>query len=362
VTTHDPPPAATLHAVSWPEIGAGDDLVRLLAAIDGLCDGDIVLVTSKVVSKAEGRLVYEDRQAVIGRETRRVVARRGATVVAETGHGLVLAAAGVDASNTPVGTALTLPVDPDGSARMLRTGVYEAIGTNIAVVVTDTAGRAWRLGQTDLAVGCAGMLPLVDLAGTRDSYGNELLVTAPAVADELAAAADLVKGKTNGRPVAVVRGLGTLVLPPDEHGPGAVTLVRPAADDLFGLGSRDAVVAAAHRRDPDVLEHFPRWAPTDPDPFAELVAGWRESTGAPAEAAQVEIRRDACATGASTASWMLEVDVPDDADQATLLAVGRLLERAETLAAAFHLRAHRHDQHTSAPASRPIARICWQDR
>jgi coenzyme F420-0:L-glutamate ligase len=362
VITHDPPPAATVHAMSWPEIGAEDDLVRLLSAIDGLRNGDIVLVTSKVVSKAEGRLVYEDRPAVIGRETRRVVARRGASVVAETSHGLVLAAAGVDASNTPVGTALTLPVDPDGSARMLRTGVYEATGTNIAVVVTDTAGRAWRLGQTDLAVGCAGMLPMLDLAGTRDSYGNQLLVTAPAVADELAAAADLVKGKTSGRPVAVVRGLATLVLPPGEHGPGAAALVRPSADDLFGLGSRDAVVAAAHRTDPDALEHFPRWAANDPDPFAELIAGWRESTGAPAEPAQVEIRRDACAAGAPPASWTLEVDVPDDADQATLLAVGRLIERAATLAAAFHLRAHHHDHETSGRAGHPLARICWQDR
>jgi coenzyme F420-0:L-glutamate ligase / coenzyme F420-1:gamma-L-glutamate ligase len=356
------PSTATLRAVTWPEIGPGDDLVALVAAIDPLNDGDIVLVTSKVVSKAEGRLVDEDRQSAIGRETRRVVARRGATVIAETRHGLVMAAAGVDASNTPSGTALTLPLDPDRSARALRRGVYEATGRNIGVIVTDTAGRAWRLGQTDLAIGCAGLPPLVDLAGTRDTHGNALLVTAPALADELAAAADLVQGKTSGRPVAVVSGLENLVLPPGEDGPGAVALVRPPADDLFGLGAREAVVAAAHRTDTTALAHFPTWSPMEPDPFDGLIEGWRSSTGAPAAGTQVEIRRDDCPGGAPSPTWTLLVDLPRDIDPAALVAAGRLIERAHILAAASRLRSHTHDEPTSSPGSRPIARICWQDR
>jgi coenzyme F420-0:L-glutamate ligase len=362
VTPSDTPSSATLRAVSWPEIGPGDDLVALVAAIDGLRDGDIVLVTSKVVSKAEGRLVHGDRQRAIGSETRRVVARRGATVIAETPHGLVMAAAGVDSSNTPQGTALTLPLHPDGSASALRRGVYEATGYNIGVVITDTAGRAWRLGQTDLAIGCAGIPPLIDLAGTSDIHGNALQVTAPAVADELASAADLVQGKTSGRPVAVVSGLESLVLPPGEDGPGATALVRPPADDLFGLGSREAVVTAVHRTDATALEHFPTRSATDPDPFDGLLEGWQRSAVPRRDDVLVEIRRDNCPTGVPPPTWTLLVDVADDADPATLVAVGRLLERADTLAAAARLRPHRHAELTSEPGSRPIARICWQDR
>lgn len=226
------------------EVLPGDDLARLLADCCSLVDGDVVVVTSKVVSKSEGRLADLDRQAAVEQETDRVVAVRGATAIVRTRLGLVMAAAGVDASNVAPGTVVLLPEDPDGSARRLRTRLHELTGRNVAVVVTDTAGRAWRHGQTDMAVGVAGLEPLHDLAGCTDGYGNELAVTAPAVADEIAAAADLVKGKLGRRPAALLRGAAALVLPPGRHGAGATALVREETADLFGLGARDAVLRA----------------------------------------------------------------------------------------------------------------------
>ena len=233
---------------AWPvdgigEVDAGTDLAAVVARLD-LQDGDIVLVTSKVVSKAEGRVRVGDREQAIRDETVRVVARRGPTSIVENHLGLVMAAAGVDASNVAAGHVVLLPEDPDASARAIRQRVYDETGRNVAVLVTDTAGRAWRTGQTDLAVGVAGLEPLDDFAGSTDSYGNELAVTAPAVADELASLAELVTGKLGGRPVSVVRGLVERVLPPDEHGPGAVVLLRPRDQDMFALGAREAVLAA----------------------------------------------------------------------------------------------------------------------
>ncbi len=233
-----------------PDLVSGDDLVRLvLSAMAGepLADGDVLTVSSKAVAKVEGRTVVAPREVLVEAEGDRDVARRGPLRIVRTRHGLVLAAAGVDASNTAAGTVVPLPVDPDASARRMRTTLLDRTGRNVAVVVTDTAGRAWRTGQTDLAVGCAGLLPLLDLVGQTDAYGHVLEVTAPAVADEVAGAAELVLGKTGRTPVAVVSGLRALVLPGGEHGPGAVALVRPEADDLFGLGSRDAVRAAVSR-------------------------------------------------------------------------------------------------------------------
>jgi coenzyme F420-0:L-glutamate ligase/coenzyme F420-1:gamma-L-glutamate ligase len=210
-----------------------------------------VLVTSKVVSKAEGRVAEADREQVVGDETVRVVARRGPTRIVENRLGLVMAAAGVDASNVTPGHVVLLPTDPDASARALRERLHAATGRNVAVIVTDTAGRAWRTGQTDIAIGVAGLDPLHDFSGTTDSYGNPLAVTAPAVADELAGTAELVTGKLGGRPVSVVRGSGTPVLPVGEHGPGSKALVRPREEDMFALGAREAVVAAVRGRDPD---------------------------------------------------------------------------------------------------------------
>jgi coenzyme F420-0:L-glutamate ligase / coenzyme F420-1:gamma-L-glutamate ligase len=223
-----------------PEIKPGADLARLIcdAAAD-LRDGDILVVTSKIVSKAEGRVIRADRERAIDDEAVRVVARRGQTRIVETRHGLVLAAAGVDSSNTAPGTVVLLPEDPDGSARRLRKAVGERRGINVGVVVTDTMGRPWRVGQTDAAIGVAGVAPLRDHRGQPDTFGNQLEVTVAAVADEIAAAADLVKEKTAQVPVAIVRGLPELVTAPD--GPGAAALIRPAAEDMFRLGAADVL-------------------------------------------------------------------------------------------------------------------------
>ena len=199
------------------------------------------MVTSKIVSKAEGRVVRADRERAIDSEAVRVVARRGATRIVETRHGLVLAAAGVDASNTAPGTVVLLPEDPDGSARRLRKALADRRGVRVGVVVTDTMGRPWRTGQTDAAIGAAGLAPLRDHRGEPDTFGNQLEVTVAAVGDEIAAAADLVKGKTTQVPVAIVRGLAELVT--DADGPGAAALIRPAADDMFRLGTADVLYA-----------------------------------------------------------------------------------------------------------------------
>ncbi|WP_248582882.1 coenzyme F420-0:L-glutamate ligase [Nocardioides sp. InS609-2] len=227
-----------------PEITAGDDLARLVADRADLHDGDVVAVTSKVVAKAEGRVRPGDRDDAVAGETARIVARRGPVLIVRTHHGLTMAAAGVDASNVATGTVVLLPVDPDASARALRERLLDLTGVNVGVVVTDTAGRAWREGQTDMAIGVAGLTPLEDFVGRFDGHGNELAVTMPAVADEIAGAAELVQGKLHGRPVAVLRGRADLVLPAGEHGPGAQALVRDDATDMFGYGAREAVVRA----------------------------------------------------------------------------------------------------------------------
>jgi coenzyme F420-0:L-glutamate ligase / coenzyme F420-1:gamma-L-glutamate ligase len=226
------------------EVREGSDLVAEILGLVTLEDGDVLVVTSKVVSKAEGRVTVGTRTDAIAGETDRVVARRGETSIVRTRHGLVMAAAGIDASNTSPGTLVLLPTDPDASARAMRVRIHARSGRNVAVVVSDTSGRAWREGQTDIAVGAAGLAVLDDHAGRTDGYGNVLAVTAPAVADELAAAGDLAKGKLAMTPVAVVRGLADLVLPSGEHGPGAAALVRDERGDMFGLGSREAVMAA----------------------------------------------------------------------------------------------------------------------
>jgi coenzyme F420-0:L-glutamate ligase / coenzyme F420-1:gamma-L-glutamate ligase len=225
-----------------PEIRPGADLGQLISDAAGdLRDGDIVVVTSKIVSKAEGRVVRADREQAIDAETVRVVARRGQTRIVETRHGLVLAAAGVDNSNTAPGTVVLLPEDPDGSARRLRKALGERRGVSVGVIITDTMGRPWRTGQTDAAIGVAGLTPLRDHRGQPDTFGNLLEVTVAAVADEIASAADLVKGKTTQLPAVVVRGLAGLVTGSD--GPGAAALIRAAADDMFRLGAADVLSA-----------------------------------------------------------------------------------------------------------------------
>ena len=256
------------------EVAPGDDLAALIAPHVTLVDGDVVVVTSKVVSKAEGRILTAARSEVLADETDRTVATRGATAIVRTRLGLVMAAAGIDASNTRPGTVVLLPLDPDGSARDLRDRFAEDLGRNVAVVVTDTSGRAWRNGQTDIAVGAAGIETMHDHAGVTDDHGNVLEVTAPAVADEIAGAADLVMGKVGGIPVAVLRGLGRMVLASGEHGPGARALIRVEDQDMFGYGARDAVVAALDATPSGVRGFGKPASGTDlRDVFDVLVAG-----------------------------------------------------------------------------------------
>ena len=283
------------------EIRRGDDLVdHLLAAPSGveLADGDVVCVTSKVVSKAEGRVEVGGRDEAIVRETRRLVARRGPLSIVVNRLGLTIAAAGVDASNVEPGRVLLLPEDPDATARTLRAGLADRAAVNVAVLVTDTAGRAWREGQTDLAIGAAGLRVLDDHAGRVDHYGNALVVTAPAVADELAGAAELAAGKLGRRPFVVIRGRGDLVLSPGDDGPGAAALLRPEGDDLFGLGSREAV-ATALRQNADDRRVF--GTPVDAAELCDLLT---DLTGA-----DVRLDEEGVAVGSADprVHWVAEV-------------------------------------------------------
>ncbi len=220
------------------EVRPGDDLAGIIhrAASDQgtpLAGGDVVVVTQKVVSKAEGRLVAvgpEGHAALVEQESVRVLRRRGELVISETSHGFVCANAGIDRSNLDEGVAALLPVDPDRSARRIRDALRGRAGVEVAVVVSDTFGRAWRRGLTDVAIGCAGVSALVDLRGTADATGRELQVTEVAVVDEIAGAAELVMGKASGIPAAVVRGVD-----PSWLGEGNVRdqIVRDPAEDLF---------------------------------------------------------------------------------------------------------------------------------
>jgi coenzyme F420-0:L-glutamate ligase/coenzyme F420-1:gamma-L-glutamate ligase len=227
-----------------PEVTVDSDLAAIIAAVTELADGDVVVVTSKVVSKAEGRVRPGDRGEALAEETVRVVASRGPTLIVRNRLGLTMAAAGIDSSNVGLGRVALLPLDPDASARGLREALLELSGANVGVVITDTAGRAWREGQTDIAIGAAGLVVAEDFSGRVDPYGNPLAVTMPAVADEIAGAAELAQGKLAGRPVAVVRGRADLVLEAGDHGTGAARLVRAEGADLFGYGAREAVVRA----------------------------------------------------------------------------------------------------------------------
>ncbi|WP_280479277.1 coenzyme F420-0:L-glutamate ligase [Nocardia cyriacigeorgica] len=229
-----------------PEFRPGDDIAAHIAAnAPWLADGDVLVVTSKIVAKVEGRIVAAPldpeerdtaRRALVDQEAVRVLARKGRTLITENRLGIVQAASGVDGSNVEQGELVLLPVDPDASAKALRSALAERLGVEVAVVVTDTMGRAWRNGQIDAAIGASGLRVLHDYAGAVDGQGNELHVTQVAIADELAAAADLVKGKLGGVPVAVVRGL-----PISDDASSAADLVRRGTDDLFWLGTAEAI-------------------------------------------------------------------------------------------------------------------------
>ncbi len=230
----------SIHPVrGLPEISEGDDLALLIGDLLtesglGLQPGDVVVVTHKVVSKAEGRMVeLEDdgphsHRYLVESESASVLRRRGDLVITETRHGFICANAGVDRSNVGPGRAVLLPVDPDRSARRIRSRLIQRFGVEVAVVITDTFGRPFRRGLTDVAIGVAGFKPIRDLRGTPDDHDRVLEVTEVAVADEIAAAADLAKGKVGGIPVAIVRGLSL----PAEDG-SATELIRPAPEDLF---------------------------------------------------------------------------------------------------------------------------------
>jgi coenzyme F420-0:L-glutamate ligase/coenzyme F420-1:gamma-L-glutamate ligase len=300
-----------------PEVEAGDDIAVLLMRCPDLDlqPGDVLVVTSKVVSKAQGRLVPGTRADHLDAETARVVARRGETAIVETHHGFVMAAAGIDASNVPAGTVALLPTDPDRAAADLRHTLRAELGVDVAVVISDTMGRPWREGVIDTAIGAAGLDVLWDLRGKRDPAGHLLEATVVAIADELAAAGDLVKGKLASTPVAVIRGFP---FTRNDVEQGARPLIRGAADDMFWLGTREAMRQA-------VLD-------SAPVPPADSAAG-----AVPREAVDRAVDLSRSATDVA-------VDLSVSGDAATVtatgepLAVGLVLGRLTVALAAEGLR------------------------
>ena len=224
------------------EIRVGDDLAAIIheaasSAVDTmLADGDVLVVTQKIVSKAEDRLVAIDpndplsHKPLVERESVRILRRRGDLIISQTEHGFICANAGIDLSNVESGWAALLPIDSDRSARRIRDGLRHRFGVDVAVIISDTFGRPWRRGVTDVAIGCAGVAGIVDLRGTPDALGREMHVTEVAVVDELAAAAELVMGKSTNIPVAVIRGTDSTWL---RDGSVADEIVRSPSDDLF---------------------------------------------------------------------------------------------------------------------------------
>ena len=312
-----------------PEFRPGDDLGAAIAdAAPWLRDDDVVVVTSKVLSKCEGRMVDAPadpelrdtlRRKLIDGEAVRVLARKGRTLITENALGLVQAAAGVDGSNVDSHELALLPVDPDGSAAALRAAVHERLGVRVGVVVTDTMGRAWRTGQTDVAIGAAGLEVLHGYAGEHDQHGNELIVTEIAVADEIAAAADLVKGKLTAVPVAVVRGLTVR-----DDGSNARNLVRAGEEDLFWLGTEEAI--ALGRTQAQLLRRSVRSFSAEPVPPELIEAAVGEALTAPAPHHTRPVRfvwvRD-------TAVRTRLLDAMKDAWRADLLGDGRDPEAVE---------------------------------
>ena len=346
---HAAPDAITVRPVrGLPEFRPGDDLAgAIAAAAPWLVDGDVLVVTSKVVSKVEGRLVPAPvdperrdalRRELVDAETERVLARRGRTLIVASKLGLVQAAAGVDGSNVRADELALLPADPDGSAARLRAELGRRLGVAVAVVVTDTMGRAWRVGQTDVAIGSAGLEVLHRYAGAVDGEGNELLVTEVATADELAAAADLVKGKLGGIPVAVVRGL----IPVDD-GSSARDLIRPLAEDLFRLGTEEALEQG--RREAVLLRRSTRDFAADPvDPAAlRRAVGVALTAPAPHHSTPIRFgwvrspRRRTELLDALAARWRehLEGDGRPPDEVARRMRRGELLRRAPELVLAF---------------------------
>lgn len=329
-----------------PEFRPGDDLcAALVDAAPWITGGDVVVVTSKVFSKVEGRLVAAPtdpdardalRRELVDAETERVLARRGRTLIVAGKLGIVQAAAGIDGSNVRRDELALLPADPDASAARLRADLRTRLGVDVAVVVTDTMGRAWRVGQTDVAIGSAGLAVLHRYGGMVDGEGNELLVTEVAMADEIAAAADLVKGKLGGLPVAVVRGMAGV-----DDGSTARDLVRPLEDDLFRLGADEAL--AHGRRDAVLMRRSSRDfadTPVDPDALRRAV-GVALTAPAPHHSAPIRFgvvrgRRTAL-LDAMAVRWRehLAAEGRPDAEIERRTSRGDLLRRAPELVLAF---------------------------
>ncbi|TDD51458.1 coenzyme F420-0:L-glutamate ligase [Saccharopolyspora elongata] len=339
-----------------PEFGPGDDLAAsIAAAAPWLSDGDVVVVTSKVVSKVEGRMVTTPRDPELREKLRRelvlaeathVLARRERFMITQNKLGIVQAASGVDASNVALDQIALLPDDPDASARKLRAGLAERLGVQVAVVVTDTMGRAWRVGQTDVAIGSAGLRVLHRYAGTTDSQGNELAVTEVAVADEIAGAADLVKGKLGSVPVAVVRGLATT-----DDGSTARDLTRPVEEDLFRMGTAEAL--AQGRREAVLMRRSVRAfadGPVDADAVRRAV-GAALTAPAPHHTRPVRfvwLRDRPLRTkllDAMRSAWLTDLRADGLSEEAAQRRVGRgdLLYAAPELVLPFLVREGAHD-------------------
>ncbi len=335
-----------------PEIRPGDDLGALIAdAVPDLRAGDVVVVTSKIVSKAEGRLVAvpagqsraQVREAAVSAEAVREVASRGRTRIVVTRHGFVLASAGVDTSNVPGDTVALLPLDSDASAARIRSSLEARFGVPVAVVVTDTLGRPWRAGLTDAAIGVAGMGAVLDLRGSSDGFGNALEMTEIAIADEVAAAAELVMGKLDGVPVAVVRGVA---LPPDD-GRGVRALLRPAEEDMFSLGTVEARRSAVPGR------RTVRWFSSRPVPWELLERAVAAALTAPAPHHSVPWRfavvrsrsRRAALLDGMESAWRADLAADgvtgEAADQR--VARGQVLRRAPEIVVPFLVRSEAQD-------------------
>jgi coenzyme F420-0:L-glutamate ligase/coenzyme F420-1:gamma-L-glutamate ligase len=310
------------------DVRPGDDLAELIAgAAPWLRDGDVLVVTSKIVSKAEGRLVdvplggperEAARDEALAAETARPVARRGHTRIVQTHHGFVMASAGIDASNVDRSQLVLLPKDPDGSARALRSALRARTGVDVAVVVSDTMGRPWRVGLVDVALGAAGIEALRDHRGEQDAYGNELHLTQMAVVDELASAAELVKGKSDQVPVAVVRGMRA---GSTEDGAGAAVLVRGAEYDLFSMGTAEARAAALREAATLTGRPEPGAEPRDPDATRRAVDTVR-AVAAPTTQITVDGERIACRSTVDTPAALVALGTDVHRLRVALLAEG----------------------------------------
>ncbi|WP_406037798.1 coenzyme F420-0:L-glutamate ligase [Micromonospora sp. NBC_00898] len=330
------------------DVTEGDDLAAMIAtAAPWLRDGDVLVVTSKIVSKAEGRLVdvpadgperLAARNEVLAAETARVVATRGETRIVQTHHGFVMASAGIDASNVDKTRLVLLPEDPDASARALRAALRERHDLDVAVIVSDTMGRPWRNGLTDVALGVAGMPAIRDHRGEIDPYGNELQLTQMAVVDELAAAGELIKGKCDQVPVAVVRGYLGAAVADDGDGDGARALIRDAELDLFSLGTAEARVAGL--RAAAILADGPGPAPADPAAVDRAVAAVADVVAPGTVFTHVtdeEVRAGLVATvpgWPAEATGLLLAAPPTPVDQLDLVRFGADLQRLRTALAA----------------------------